>query len=147
MRTFTKVSARLFAAVLAAASLAPVAQAQNRSFVARITVPFAFEVSSGRQLNPGVYDISVSGGQTMVIRGTNSAALAMIWQQANVGLPISHGKAVFTHYGDKYYLRSISVTGSSTRLLFAQSKHERESAVASGKSTSSVDVALLQTGR
>ena len=58
MRTLTKVSARLIAAVLAVASLATVAQAQNQSFVASVKVPFAFETASGQYFQPGVYTIT-----------------------------------------------------------------------------------------
>jgi hypothetical protein len=147
MNTFKTVSARLFAAVLAVTSLASVANAQESSFVARVNVPFAFETASGKQLSPGVYDISIHGSSTILIRGTNGAAMAMIWSQTSEGLPVSQGKAVFSHYGDKYYLRSISASGSATQLSFAKSKHERQSEVASGNATKTVELALLQTGR
>jgi hypothetical protein len=147
MRTFAKVSARLMSAVLAVASLAPVMQGQNQSFAARMTVPFAFETASGQHFQPGVYTISITGTQTMLIRGTTSSGLAMFQQQANEGAPVSHGKAVFMRYGDEYYLRSVSVSGNSTRLLFSGSKAERQSQVASGKSPAAVELALLHPGR
>ena len=147
MRTLTNVSASLIAAVLAVASLAPVAQAQSQSFAAKVNVPFAFQTASGQHFQPGVYTICVTGAQTMLIHGAASSGLAMIQQLADDGLPVSHGKAVFTHYGDKYYLRSVSVAGNSTQLLFASSKAERQSQVASKKSPTAVELAVLQTGR
>jgi hypothetical protein len=147
MRTFAKVSARLFTAVLALASFAPFTQAQDASFVARVNVPFVFEVASGHQLQPGVYDIVINGSETVLLRGANGASMAMIWERANEGMPVTQGKAVFTHYGDKYYLRSVSSSGSSTRLLFAESKHERESKIAYGKSTKNVELASIPPGR
>ncbi len=146
MRTFTKVSASLIAAILAVVSLAPVAQAQSQSFDAKVNVPFAFETVSGQHFQPGVYTLSLSGAQTMLIRGTAGGGLAMI-QSAYNGLPVSHGQAVFTHYGDKYYLRSVSVAGNSTQLLFARSKAEWQSQVASKKSHTAIEMAVLQTGR
>jgi len=146
MRTLTKVSARLITAVLAVASLAPVAQAQNQTFIAKMNVPFAFEAASGQHFHPGVYTICINGTQTVLIRGAADSGLAMI-QQANEGLTVSQGKAVFTHYGDKYYLHSVSVAGNSTRLLFGRSKAERQLQVAPGILPTAVELALLQTGR
>jgi hypothetical protein len=147
MRILTKVSAGLIAAVLAVATVAPVAQAQNQLFAARVNVPFAFETSSGQHFLPGVYTIRINGSQTMVIRSTTSSGLAMIQSEAYEGRPAPQGKAVFTHYGDRYYLRSVSVAGSSTRLLFGRSKEERETQIANGKNPSTVELALLQAGR
>jgi len=94
-----------------------------------------------------VYTIRINGMQTMQIRGATSSGLAMIQQQANEGLPVSQGKAVFTHCGDKYYLRSVSVADSSTRLLFGRSKEERQNEIADGKTSSAVELSLLQPGR
>jgi hypothetical protein len=147
MRTSTKVSARLIAAVLAVASLATVAQAQNQSFVARVNVPFTFETVSGQHFQPGMYTITITGAQTMLIRGATGSGLAMIQNESNEGRPVSQGKAIFTHYGDKYYLRSVSMSGTSTRLLFGSSKEERETRIAAGKTSSPVELALLQPGR
>ena len=147
MRTLTKISARLIAAVLAVASVASVAQAQSLSFAARVNVPFAFETASGQHFQPGVYTIRMEGMQTMLIRGATSGGLVVIEEEANEGLPVSQGKAVFMHYGEKYYLRSLSVSGSSTRMLFGSSKEERQSEIAAGKTPSAVELALLQPGR
>jgi hypothetical protein len=79
MRTSTmlKVPAGLIAAVLTVASLAPVAQAQNSGFAARVNVPFAFQTSSGQNFAPGVYTIRMNGEHTMVIRGTKTSGMAM----------------------------------------------------------------------
>src|SRR5580704_17044280 len=97
-----KVPAGLIATVFAVASLAPVAQAQNSGFAARMKVPFAFQTSSGQNFAPGVYTIRMNGEHTMVIRGAKTSGVAMT-QMANDGLPATKGKAVFTHYGDRYY--------------------------------------------
>jgi hypothetical protein len=146
MRTLTKATTRLIAAVVAAASLATVAQAQNATFATRVNVPFAFETASGQHFQPGVYTIRINGNETMLIRGVNSG-LVMIQQLDNQPKPVSRGKAVFTHYGDKYYLRSVSVAETSTRLLFGKSKDERQTEIATGKTSSAVEVSLLQPGR
>ena len=148
MRTSTmlKVPAGLIAAVLTVASLAPVAQAQNAGFAARMNVPFAFETSSGQNFAPGVYTIRMNGEHTMVIRGTNTSGLAMT-HLANDGLPASKGKAVFTHYGDRYFLRAVWVAGDASHLLCGSSKAERQSQIAAVKTSSPVELALLQEGR
>ena len=54
MRTSTmlKVPAGLIAAVLAVASLAPVAQAQDAGFAAKMKVPFAFQTPTGQHFGP-----------------------------------------------------------------------------------------------
>lgn len=145
MRTFTKVSARLIAAVLAVASTAIVAQAQNRTFAARVNVPFAFETTTGQHFQPGVYTIRDMGMQTMLIGGANANGLT-IYSVDPLGAPVSQGKAIFTHYGDKYYLRSVSTTGSSTRLLFSKSKEERQLQKARAKQSKKVELALMQAG-
>jgi hypothetical protein len=147
MRPFTKVSASLIAAVLAVASLAPVAQAQHPSFAARMNVPFSFETVSGQHFQPGVYTITISGTQTALIEGAAGRGLALIGQLGYVGLPVSHGKAVFAHYGDRYYLRSVSVAGNSAQLLFPRSKAERQSQVEFEKSHAAREMAVLQTER
>jgi hypothetical protein len=148
MRTSTmlKVPAGLIAAVLTVASLAPVAQAQTSGFAARMKVPFAFQTSSGQNFAPGVYTIRMNGEHTMVIRGTKTSGLAMT-QMANDRQPATKGKAVFTHYGDRYYLRAVWVAGEASHLLCSSSKAERQSQIAAVKTPSPVEVALLQEGR
>jgi hypothetical protein len=146
MRTFANVSVRLFAAVLAVASLAPVAKAQNTGFAAKVNVPFAFETSSGQHFPAGVYTISSNGLQSVEIGNATTHGL-ILCQAANQGLEVTQGKAVFTHYGSMYYLRSVSVADSSTKMLFSTSKQEKESQIASGKAHTTVELALLQASR
>jgi hypothetical protein len=142
-----KVPAGLIAAVLAVASLASAAQAQDQDpgFAAKINIPFAFETSMGQHFAPGVYTISMNGEQTMLIRGATSGL--MITQLANDGLPAVKGKAVFTHYGDKYFLRAVWVAGNNSHLFCGRSKAEHQLQVAAAKTPTAVELALLQTGR
>jgi hypothetical protein len=109
-------------------------------------VPFAFQTSSGQTFAPGVYTIRMNGEHTMVIRGTTTSGVAMT-QMANDGLPATKGKAVFTHYGDRYFLRAVWVAGDASHLLCSSSKAERQSQIAAVKTSSPVQVALLQEGR
>ncbi len=149
MRTLTtlKVPAGFIAAVLAVASLAPAAQAQDRDpgFAAKMNVPFAFQTPTGQHFNPGIYTIRMNGPQTMLIRGTGGAGFVMT-QMAGDGLPAANGKAVFTHYGDQYFLRAVSVAGNHSHLLCGTSKAEHQLQVATGKTPAAVELALLTTG-
>jgi hypothetical protein len=141
-----KVQAGLIAAVLAAASSAPAAQAQTPGFAAKMTVPFAFQTASGQHYAPGVYTISMNGPQSMLIRGKTTSGLALT-QLANDEQPTTQGKAVFTHYGDQYFLRTVWVAGNTSHLICDRSKAERESQIAAGKVSTTVEVALLKAGR
>jgi hypothetical protein len=141
-----KVPAGLIAAVLAVASPAPAAQAQDAGFAAKMNVPFAFQTASGQHFAPGVYTIRMNGQQSMLIRSNTASGLAMT-QLANDGLPATQGKAVFTHYGDQYFLRAVWVAGNTSHLLCDRSKAERESQIATSKANTAVEVALLKVGR
>jgi hypothetical protein len=145
MRTSTTspLPAVLIAALLAIASLAPAANAQD-SFAAKLKVPFAFQTATGQTFAPGVYTIRMNG-QVMEIRGTTTAGLALT-QLAYDGLPATRGKAVFTHYGDQYFLHTVSVAGKASHLLCKTSKAERHLQTAVGKPSAAIEVALLQEG-
>jgi hypothetical protein len=147
MRSLTRVFAILMAGIMTAASVLPAARAQQASFAASVNVPFAFETASGQRFAPGVYTIRITGLDTMLIRGVNSSGLAMIEEQANEARPASEGKAIFIRYGDRFFLRSVSVPGSSTRLIFARSKNERETQLAADTRSSAIGLALLKAAR
>jgi hypothetical protein len=141
-----KVPAGLIAAVLAVASSAPAAQAQDAGFAAKMNVPFAFQTASGQHFTPGLYTIQMNGAQTARIRSNTSSGV-ILTQLASDGMPATKGKAVFTHYGDQYYLRTVWVDGETSHLICGKSKAERESQIAAGKANTSVEVALLKAGR
>ena len=145
MRTSTmlKVPAGLIAAVLAVASLAPVAQAQDSGFAARMNVPFAFQTATGQHFGPGVYTIHMNGQQTMLIQGTGASGMVLT-QVANDGEPASRGKAVFAHHGDQYFLRTVWVAGKASHLICNTAKAEQRSQVASDRTSTAVEVALLR---
>jgi hypothetical protein len=148
MRTSTllQVPAALIAAVLAVASLAPVAQAQDSGFAAQVNVPFAFQTSTGQKFAPGTYTIRMSG-DAMLIQGKDSSGLAMT-QSANDRVLTTQGKAVFTHYGNQYFLHTVSVAGSASHLICMTSNVEKRWQIAAaGKPSSPVEVALLREGQ
>ena len=120
-----KVPAGLIAAVHAVASSAPAAQAQDAGFAAKMNVPFAFQIASGQHFAPGVYTIQMNDAQTARIRSNTSSGV-ILTQLASDGMPATKGKAVFTHYGDQYYLRTVWVDGETSHLICGKSKAERE---------------------
>jgi hypothetical protein len=65
----------------------------------------------------------------------------------NDGLPSTKGKAVFRHYGDQYFPRTIWVEDNASHLICGPSKAERESQIAAGKRSTTVEVAVLKAGR
>jgi hypothetical protein len=145
-----KVPAGLIAAVLAVASSAPAAQAQDPGLAAKMNVPFAFQTASGQHFAPGVYTIRMNDelSTVMLIRSNTSSGL-VVTQLASDGQPATEGKAVFTHYGDQYFLRTVWVAGETSHLICDKSKAERESQIAAGKAkaNTAVEVALLKAGR
>jgi hypothetical protein len=149
MRTLVmlKVPAGLIAAVLAVASLAPAAQAQNLApgFAAKINVPFAFETAMGQHFAPGIYTITRNGEKNVLIRGAKTSGLVLT-HLADNSLTSTEGKALFTHYGDRYFLRGIWVAGNSN-ILCGISKAERRLQVADARTPATVELAMLQPGR
>ncbi len=148
MSTFSmsKIPATVIAAVLALASLAPALHAQDSGFIVKVNVPFAFEIATGQYFTPGVYTIHMDSAQSMIVQGTSKSGLA-ITQLANDGKPAKKGKAVFTRYGEKYFLREVWVTGNSSHLLCNESKAERRLQVAANQGPTNVQLALLETAR
>jgi hypothetical protein len=148
MSTFSmlKVRATFIAAVFAVASLAPALHAQDSGFIAKVNVPFAFASATGQHFAAGVYTIRMDRNETMLIRGISTSGLA-ITQLANDGRPAKESKAVFTRYGDKYFLREVWITGNSSHLFCNESKAERRSQVATNQAPSNVQLALLKTVR
>jgi hypothetical protein len=69
----------------------------------------------------------------------------VLTQLAGDGLPAANGKAVFTRYGGRYFLRAVWVVGNNSHLLCATSKVERQLQVAAGKTPAAVELALLKT--
>ncbi len=148
MSTFSmlKVPATFIAAVFAVASLAPALHAQDSGFILKVNVPFAFATTMGQHFTAGVYTIRMDRAETMLIQGKSTSGMA-ITQLANDGRPAKTGKAVFTRYGDKYFLREVWVTGNSGHLLCNESKAERRLQVAGNQAPSNVQLALLDTAR
>jgi hypothetical protein len=130
------------------AVVAPLAHSQELTTVATVNVPFAFQLSSGQNFQPGDYTVFTTGLGTMLIRSDIASGQAMIQVEASDGEPVARGTAIFMHYGDKYYLHSMSLPGTSTRLIFGRSREERHSQqIAAVRTPSYVALALLSSVR
>ena len=73
----------------------------------------------------------------MLIRGAKTSGLVLT-QLADDSLPATKGKAVFTRYGDKYFLRSVWVAGNNS-LFCGRAKAEHPLRVAAAKTPTAVE--------
>jgi hypothetical protein len=142
-RLIEKLRTRLIAVIFAAASLAPALYAQNSLFAAKVNVPFAFETAAGQHFSAGVYTIRMANPDTMLIQGKSTSGMAMT-KLTNDGPRAQTGRAVFTKYGDKYFLRSVWVEGNGSHLQFRQSKAESRLQLSDNRSPTGVELALLR---
>ena len=111
-----KYRARLLAAFLAVLSLVPLARAQARETIARVNVPFAFQC--GLQHYPaGMYDMIRLSADIVQMRGASHSGVAMMRMDVN-RLPAKTGKAVFSVYGNQYFLHEMWTKESTDHVTF-----------------------------
>jgi hypothetical protein len=135
-----KFRAGLFAAIFAAAPLS--SQAQGPGVIVRMNVPFGFETGT-RHFAAGVYTIRMENAHALLIRGVSTSGLALASIEDN-GVAAKAGKAVFKRYGDRYFLREISLAGISRRLRLPATKEQTQVETAYQNTTSGpVEIALL----
>ena len=142
----TKYRAGLFAAFLAVLSLVPLARAQARETIARVNVPFAFQC--GFQHYPaGIYDIIRLSSDISQMRGASHSGVAMMRVDVNV-LPAKTGKAVFSVYGNQYFLHEMWTKESTDHVIFTVSRAERQLKLASSSiHQPDIQLALLDVPR
>jgi len=137
---------RLFAAVLAVATLSPAMYAQNPAR-AKAEIPFAFQVGSSR-LDAGTYTVNDLAQHIISVGNGSHSAMAVTRQETGVN-PSTSGKIVFRKYGDKYFLAEVWTKGDTDHMTIARSKAEdnaRKMAVETASVTpeTRIEVALLQ---
>ena len=112
--------------VVVAGVLTASAHAQYPTHQVKVAIPFAFQDGS-THLNPGVYTLSLQGGNLMVVRGPwgGNAALSLVNVGSDAG-PVSTGKVIFHRYGDRYFLHEVWIGGSSLRIECPRSKAEKD---------------------
>jgi hypothetical protein len=125
MNKLSIVKLSLIAAVLALTSMPSTLHAQSSSDLARVEVPFAFEVGS-THFAPGVYNIgTLYGSKVLYVRGTNHCAFASMQYDAN-GKTIADGKVVFQRVGSRSFLAEVWSAGTTEHLVTYKSKAEKE---------------------
>jgi hypothetical protein len=108
----------------AIAFLTPIAQAQYRTSIAEINVPFAFEC--GSQLYPaGIYNIRKWGQEVLLISGSSRSGFVMLHTELKVRAA-EKGAAVFRVTGNRRFLHEIRSKGDRTVFVFYPSRAEQE---------------------
>lgn len=133
----------IVAAIFAAASFAQTLHAQTGTIV-KVNVPFAFDCGS-RHFGPGTYTLNLLNMDTLLVRDGRDAALAMINPEFSLK-PVKSGYAVFSRYGDQYFLEEIWMPGSTTHIAVYERKWEKRAAqelVREGTEPTHVELALL----
>jgi hypothetical protein len=109
------------------------AAAQSPTDMAEVNIPFAFQTATNHTLPAGQYRVVRESDHLILLRGPAKAAAFVTMNDAITLRAPNHGKLVFDHSGDKYYLRQIWTAGSSTGLECPKSRAEKESLLAQNK--------------
>jgi hypothetical protein len=139
-----KVSARIFAAVLAVVTLAPALHAQDLRVGGIVNVPFAFETGYQR-FAAGVYTICMESPNIMSIHGASDTGLVMT-RPGGDPQPAKRGKVVFRRTGGKYFLGEVWIAEKSGHQDILKSKAERQLQIAGNKTVApAVEISMLET--
>ena len=139
-----KSSAKVFAAILAVASMSAVSHAQGQIDQVKVNVPFAFETGTS-YMPAGVYKISMEQNRIMLVKGNTKAALLLTRLDEDRS-PVAAGKVVFHRYGNRYFLREVWTPGRSSHFECDKSKAEKSLVLARNESApSNVELALLDS--
>jgi hypothetical protein len=147
--SMSKFHATLCAAVLAVASLSSTSHAQSSDALARVNVPFGFEVGSNH-FAAGVYTVRMLSDHIMSIEGKSNAGLAMTIRDTDPK-PSTTGKVVFRRYGSQFYLREVWTPEGSSHVQCVRTKSERQAErtqlASNPAQVTNVELALLETPR
>jgi hypothetical protein len=137
---------RLFAAVLAVATLSPAMYAQNPTR-AEAKIPFAFQIGASH-FEAGTYTVRDLAQHIISVGNGSHSAIAVTGLETGLN-PSTSGKIVFRKYGDKYFLAEVWTKGDTDHMTIARSKAEdnaRKMAVETASVTpeTRIEVALLQ---
>jgi hypothetical protein len=129
--SMNKFRAGLFAALVAAAPLP--SQAQDPGAVARVNVPFSFEIGT-KHFAAGVYTIGMENAHALLVRGVSDSGLALASIEDN-GHAAKIGQAVFQRCGNRYFLREVTIAGKSRRLHLQPTKEQTHAIETAQKTT------------
>lgn len=141
--SISKVRATLSAIVLAMATMTSATSATAQTAILQVKVPFGFENGS-QHLPAGLYTISMETPNLMLIRGDSGGGFAMVNPQESTK-PANTSTVVFRRYGQRYFLRDVSVAGSTNSLHCVKSKSEKQLQIARTEpAPTDVEVALVE---
>jgi hypothetical protein len=137
------IRAALLAAFVLSALTAPTLRAQTEATRFEMNVPFAFNYGSAH-LAAGVYTIDMARPNLLVLHGASRSVMAMTRTEENRS-PEKAGRAVFTKYGDRFYLDELWVANSSAHLgiYHAKPKQRIEHVASDAAAPARVELALL----
>ena len=139
----------VLAAVLAVASLSSTSHAQSSDALAKVNVPFGFEVGS-QHFAAGVYTVRMLSDHLMSINGKSDSGLAMANRDTDLK-PSAQGKVIFRRYGSQFYMREVWTPGGSTHLRCVKTKTERQAErtllASDPAQVTNVELALMETPR
>jgi hypothetical protein len=122
-------SSGIIACALAIGSLASTQSASAQTTIAKVTIPFAFQMTS-QTLPAGTYRVERESGNLILLQGPGKASGFVLMHAASRSKAPDHGMLSFDRTGDKYYLRQIWTAGSQTGLECPKSHAEKAALVA-----------------
>ena len=122
MKHITAIATAVY--LLAALALGGTVSAQDH--VARVTVPFDFNVGN-KWLPAGAYTLSSDSYEPNVIsiRSRDDNKISLLSIVESDGQRLKEAKLVFTKYGDQYFLHEILCSSCGMNVAFPDSKHEK----------------------
>jgi hypothetical protein len=135
-------SSSIIACALAIGSLASTQSASAQTTIAKVTIPFAFQM--GSQILPaGTYRVERESSNLILLEGSGKASGFVLMNAASRSKAPDHGMLSFDRTGDKYYLRQIWTAGNQTGLECPASRAEKAALVATNQeAVSTVELAF-----
>jgi hypothetical protein len=122
-------SSGIIACALAIGSLASTQSASAQTTIAKVTIPFDFQMGS-KTLPAGTYRVERESANLILLEGSGKASSFILMNAASRSKAPDHGIVSFDRTGDKYYLRRIWTAGNQTGLECPKSRAEKEALVA-----------------
>jgi hypothetical protein len=117
------------ALMLGSLALTQSASAQSHMVLAKVNIPFAFQM--GNQVLPaGTYVIDRESGHVILLRGPSGAAGFATTIDSRRLHAANHGTIVFDRYGDRYFLRQIWQAGATEGIECPKGRAEKAAVVA-----------------
>jgi hypothetical protein len=135
-------SSGIIAFALAIGSLASTQSASAQTTIAKVTIPFDFQLGS-QTLPAGTYRVDRESANLVLMEGSGKASAYLVMNAASRNKAPDHGIVSFDRTGGKYYLRQIWTAGNQSGLESPQSRAEKAALVATNnEAASTVELAF-----